>query len=174
MSTTTELPTGVWQIDPAATTVTITVKKLGGLITVPATLDVTAGVVRIDEQHKVTDVTVTVDAGSYRSKNDKRNEHVVSKDFLDSENHPTITFEANSITVRNGGHHTTGTVTVKGRSTPIEVAISAVNVDGESGSFTATATTDRTALGVDKMPGFIVGQELTLEVAATAHRSAQA
>lgn len=172
MSTTTQLPTGTWQIDPAATTVTVTVKKFGGLITVPADLDVTAGVVSIDEQHRVTDVAVSVDAASYRSKNNKRNEHIISKDFLDSDRHPTITFETSSVAEQANGYRSTGTVTVKGNRTPIEVTVDSVEVGADSGSFAATATVDRLALGVDKMPAFVIGRELAIEVNATVRPSA--
>jgi polyisoprenoid-binding protein YceI len=171
MSTVTELPTGTWQIDPAATTVTVTVKKFGGLMTVPATLEVTAGTISVDEQHRVVDVAVSTDAASYRSKNSKRNEHVISKDFLDSDRYPTITFETDSVAERGDGYQTTGTVTVKGNRTPVEVTIDSVAVGVDTATFTATTTVDRLALGVDKMPAFVIGKDLVIEVAATAQRS---
>ena len=86
--TITQLPSGTWQLDTSATTVTVSVKKLG-FFAVPATLDVSSGSIEIDDDHQVTNVDIVVDASSYASKNAKRNEHVLGPDFLDTKNHPT-------------------------------------------------------------------------------------
>ncbi|MFK8023045.1 MAG: YceI family protein [Ilumatobacter sp.] len=161
-----QLPAGTWQIDAAATTVTITVKKLG-FLTVPATLDVVSGSIEIGDDHEVSAVEIAVDAASYASTNDKRNEHVVGSDFLDASEHPTITFQAGAVTATSAGYASKGTVTIKGKSSPIDVTISDVVANDTSGSFSATATVDRKALGIDKMPGFIIGTNLQLAVAAS-------
>lgn len=165
--TTTQLPTGTWQLDPSATTVTVSVKKLG-FINVPATLAVTSSSIEIDDDHQVANVDIVVDAASYASKNAKRNEHVLGPDFLDVENHPTIAFSTGRVAPGSAGYTSNGTVTVKGQSSPIDVTISDVEVSGTNGSFAATATVDRNALGVDKMPGLIVGRNLQLTVDAKA------
>lgn len=170
MTTTTTLPTGTWQLDTSATTVTVTAKKLK-VITVPAALTVTGGTIEIDDDHQVVDVRIEADAASYASKNPKRNAHVVSEDFLDAASHPTISFNAGSLTSTADGYRANGTVTVKGTTSPIEVAVSDVAVDDTSGSFTATATIDRTVIGVDKMPSFVIDRDLQLTVAATATRT---
>jgi len=166
-TTTTQLPTGTWQLDTSTTTVTLSVKKLG-FITVPATLDVMSGSIEIDDDHQVKNVDIVVDASSYASKNAKRNEHVLGPDFLDAANHPTISFRTGQVKSASAGYTSNGTVTVKGQSSPIDVSISDVEVSGTNGSFAATATVDRNALGVDKMPGLIVGRNLQLMVQAQA------
>ena len=45
-TTTTQLPTGTWTLDPTATTITVSAKKLG-LFTIPATLTVVSGTIEI-------------------------------------------------------------------------------------------------------------------------------
>jgi polyisoprenoid-binding protein YceI len=60
---------------------------------------------------------------------------------------------------------------VKGNRTPVEVTIDSVAVGADTATFTATTTVDRLALGVDKMPAFVIGKDLVIEVAATAQRS---
>ncbi len=170
MTTTTTLPTGTWQLDPAATTVTVSATKLG-LFTIPATLTVTSGTIEIGDGQQVDNVEIVVDAGSYASKNNKRNEHVVNADFLDADTHPSITFRSDSVVATGDGYLANGTVTVKGRTTPLEVAITGVDAGQSDGTFTATATIDRTAIGVDKMPSFVIGRELDLVVTAKATRS---
>lgn len=170
MSVTTVLPTGTWKVDTATTTVTVTVKKLG-LFDIPAALTVSSGVIEINEQNEITNVEVNVDAASYKSKNTKRNEHVISGDFLDAETHPTITFRTGSVLASGGGHRATGTVTVKGRTTPLDVTVGSVDVGADAGSFTATATVDRNSIGVDKMPSFVIGSDLHVAVSASVVRS---
>lgn len=167
MNPTTQLPTGTWQLDASSTTVTVSVKKLG-LFTVPATLDVVSGSIDIDDDHNVTNVEIVVDTSSYASKNAKRNEHVVGSDFLDAAEHPTIEFRTSRVTSSDAGYTSNGTVTVKGQSSPIDVAISDVQINGATGSFTASAAIDRKAIGVDKMPGLIIGRNLQLSVDANA------
>jgi polyisoprenoid-binding protein YceI len=170
MTTSTQLPTGTWQIDPSATTVTVSAQHLG-FSTVPATLPVSSGTVDVDGEHRVVATDVQVDAASYTSKNAKRNEHIRSKDFLDAETHPTITFHAAGVTPTGNGYTARGTVTVKGTTTPIDVAITSVDVSGDRATFTASPTIERNTLGVDKMPRFVVGNALTLNVAATVRRA---
>jgi polyisoprenoid-binding protein YceI len=169
MAAPTELPAGTWQLDPSTSTVTVTVKKMG-LFTVPATLVVTSGTVEIDDSHQVTNVEIVADAASYASKNAKRNEHVLGADFLDVENHPTITFRSGRVESGSAGYISQGTVAIKGQSSPIDVTITNVDVDGANGSFAATATVDRMALGVDKLPTLIVGRSLQLNVSANAQK----
>ncbi len=161
------LPPGTWQIDPAATTITVSAKHLF-VTTVPATLNVTSGVIQIDDSGKVVNVEVVSDAGSYASKNAKRNEHVVGPDFLDGANHPTITFRTGAAARAAGGYRADGRVTIKGQVAPISVAITDVETSATTSSFNATATVDRRALGVDKLPSLVIGNELHLSVSATA------
>ena len=166
---TTQLPAGIWQLYTGATTVNVSVKMLG-VFTVPATLAVTSGTIEIDANHEVTRVDVTVAAASYSSKNAKRNKHVVSRDFLDTDNHAAISFRAEHVSSNDATHTAAGVVTIKGQSSPVDVAIAGVDVTGDTGSFTATATVDRKAIGVGKLPAFVVGQNLQLKVAAIARR----
>lgn len=157
----TVLPTASWQLDTAATTVTISVTKMG-FFNIPATLTVLSGTIEIDENNNVSSVEVVVDAASYASKNKKRNEHVASGDFLDAAQHPTISFRTEDVHPTSGGYRSTGTVTVKGKTSPLAVDIGNVSVSDSSGSFTGTATVDRKAIGVDKLPTFVISQDLAL------------
>jgi len=176
MTTTTTLPTGTWILDQT-TTITVTATKLG-VMKVPATIAMTSGSIEIDDQHRVTSVSVTGDATSYTSTNAKRNDHVRSADFLDTDAHPTIGFEASSIRPSGSGYTADGTVTVRGNTAPLTVSISDVVVadsaemaegaGGSTASFTAAATVDRSTIGVDKLPSFVIGRDLDLVVNATA------
>ncbi len=164
-------PTGTWVVDTSATTVTVTVRKMG-FLTVPANLTVTSGTIEVGENGQIVKVDVAVDASSYKSKNAKRNEHVTGSDFLDADQHPVITFRAGAVTATADGHRASGTVTIKGQTSPVDVAVSDVEFTDANGSFTAAATVDRKTAGVDKLPAFIIGRTLDLMVTATVERSA--
>lgn len=166
MKTTTDLPTGTWTLDQT-TTITVTATKMG-LFSIPATLRLTSGTVEIDDDHRVVGIEVVADTASYASKNAKRNEHVIGGDFLDTGSHPTITFVASSVSPTADGYRADGTVTVKGTAAAMAVTIADVTVEGTAASFTATATVDRTAVGVSKMPTFVIGRDLTISVSARA------
>ena len=169
--TTAALPTGTWQLDTAATSVTVAVRKLG-LFTIPADLAVTSGTIEIDGNHELVNVEIVADAASYTSKNAKRNEHVFSEDFLDASNHPTISFRTGAVAQSGSDYQASGTVTLKGQTSPIDVTIADVQLADDSGSFTASATIDRRAIGVDKFPTFFVGRDLELTVSAKASKTA--
>ncbi len=169
MSNTTALPTGIWHLEPS-TTITTTVKKMG-VITVPATLDLVSSTIEINADHEIVSVDVVADASSYASKNAKRNEHVVGEDFLDAAVHPTISFRADTVTADGSNYRAKGSVTVKGRTSPVDVTIADVNFTDTTGSFTASATIDRKTIGVDRMPTFIIGRELALSVTAKAAKT---
>ena len=164
--TTAELPTGTWQLDPEQTSVTVTAKKLG-LISVPGTLSLASGRIEVSADHQVTSVEVQIDAASYESANEKRNEHVRSADFLDASAHPTLEFRADAVAPTEGGYVTDGSATVKGRTTPVSLRISDVTVDGATATFEASTTISRKAVGVDKLPAVIISTDI--DVSVTGH-----
>ncbi len=161
-NTSAALPDGTWNLDPSATTVTVSTKMMS-LITVPATLAISSGSISITDG-QIANVEVTADAGSYTSAQKKRNDHISSADFLDAAQHPTITFSASGGTTSQ----VSGQVTVKGKSTPLTFNVSSHNVEGDRATFSATTTADRMDLGITKMPGFIIGTQLDITVAAEA------
>ncbi len=167
-----ELPVGVWTLDEAQTTVTVSVKKMG-LFTVPATLTVSSSRIEVDENHQITEVEIVVDAASYTSGNKQRNKHVSSADFLDSEAHPTIMYHATTVSLAEGGHLAEGAITVKGHTSPMLIKITNLNLDdsNRTATFAASGDLDRNSIGVDKMPSFIIGANLELTISATATKT---
>ena len=161
------LPTGTWRIDPTGTSGTVHAKKLG-LFTIPAALDVTDGQIEIDTDGSVTSAAVTIDAGSYASKNDKRNEHIHSADFLDVDDHPILDFSSDAIEKLGDHHRAPGRVTVQGVDHPVEVTIDDLAIEGDRATFTARATLDRFAIGISALRP-VIGRDLRLvfHVAAT-------
>ncbi|MSO87603.1 MAG: YceI family protein [Acidimicrobiia bacterium] len=164
------LRTGTWHIDPAKTTVTVAVKKLG-MFTVTAGLNVTAGTISLGNDDNTVEVDVTVDAASYASPMAKRNEHVRGAHFLDTEHNPTIRFTGGTLASDAAGNYrVAGDVTIKGRKSPVEFRVTDIDASTDVASFKATASVDRKSVGIDKMPSFIIGKTLNLTVTAYMNR----
>ena len=156
------LPDGIWNLNPDATTLTVTTMKMK-VITVPATLTVTSGTITVGNGN-VTEVQIAADASSYKSSQKLRDKEVLGGGFLDAGQYPTITFAA----ANGSAEQVAGEVTVKDKTAPLTFTISALNIDGDTATFTATAKVDRIALGVTRMPAFVIANELDIVVQATA------
>jgi polyisoprenoid-binding protein YceI len=63
--------------------------------------------------------TLTVAAASVDTKNTKRDTHLRSADFFESDNHPDITFTADRVQVSGASVTVTGALTVHGRTRPL-------------------------------------------------------
>jgi polyisoprenoid-binding protein YceI len=89
--------TTTWQIDPAHTTVEFAVKHMM-FTTVRGRFKDVKGTIEADEQNpdrstvNVEIATASIDTGSA-----DRDTHLRSADFLDVENHPTITFRSKRV-----------------------------------------------------------------------------
>ena len=66
-------------------------------------------------------VEVTIAVESIDTKNEKRDDHLRSADFFDSENHPSITFKSKKIVKKGDGYVAAGTLTMRGVSKEIEL-----------------------------------------------------
>ncbi len=162
----TTFPNGTWALDPSATTLEVTVKKLG-FITVVGTLEIESGSIEIVDG-AVASVGVAAKSDSYSTGNPKRDEHVRSADFLDAGAHPAIEFSASGAEAKGASYRLAGTTKVKGASAPLSLDVSGLSVDGEQATFKAAGSVDRTAIGVDKLPGFVINNNLELSISATA------
>ena len=162
-----QLPTGTWRLDPERTAITATVKKLG-FYGVAATMTLTEGTIEIDDDQRVTS-GVTIDASSYTSKSSMRDRHVRGAKFLDADTHPEINFETDVVEAGADGWTATGTIALKGSTSPMEFEVRHVNVDGPTARFRAHAEIDRRAVGVDATPAFVVANTISVDIDAVAH-----
>jgi polyisoprenoid-binding protein YceI len=86
-----------WNIDPAHTSAQFAVRHLM-VSTVRGTFGKVSGTATIDEQDITrSSVEATIDAASIDTRNEKRDQHLRSPDFLDTAKHPTITFKSKKV-----------------------------------------------------------------------------
>src|SRR5699024_10473526 len=110
-------PAGRYEIDPAASRLTFTTRHMFGMLPVSGSFAITGGTVEVAEPLTDSSVRAEVDAASFDTGNAKRDAHVRSSDYLDTERHPTMTF----VSERVEGDALVGSLTAHGVTRPVEL-----------------------------------------------------
>ncbi len=124
-------------------------------------------------------VDVSIDAASIETKEDKRDAHLRSPDFLDVDKYPQISFRSTSIEKTGDGElRATGELTIHGVTRPIELDVEYAGAvkdpwGGDRAGFSARATLKRKDFGLEwnqalETGGVVVGDkvEINLEIEA--------
>jgi len=123
--------------------------------------------------------TLTIKAESIDTRNEQRDAHLRSNDFLDIPNHPSITFTSTGVEPLGGdSYRVTGDLTIRGVTKPVsidfEFAGSAVDPFGNVRvGFEGSTTINRKDWGVNwnaalEAGGFLVSENVTLEFEVSA------
>jgi polyisoprenoid-binding protein YceI len=146
---------GVWRFDPAYTTVEFVVRNLW--YDVKVCFKVIEGAIELDESDvSRSSVTATIKANSINTGNNKRDAHLLLRDFFDVENFPDIQFQ--STTVRRGKDRDSlevdGKLTIKNKTIPVALAVNEMDRSrspkGEDFIYySATTELDRFDLGIN-------------------------
>jgi len=122
---------GEWILDPSPSSIRLKARNLLGLVPVRGVFREVSGSGMVSPDGEVSG-TVTVAAGSIDTKNGRRDTHLRSADFFDSDDQPDITFTADGIRPSGQGVAVTGALTVRGRTRPLSFdAVASVRDDGE-------------------------------------------
>lgn len=151
MSTTTKEQTrSTWNIDPVHTQVEVAVKHMM-ITTVRGRFPDVRGTITVDEEDpESSGVEVTIDAAGIDTRNEDRDAHLRSEDFLDVEEHPEITFRSTRI---EGAHDKPGE--------PFRV-VGDLTIRGETREVVLDATYEGT--GEDPWGGTRVGFSASTEI----------
>jgi polyisoprenoid-binding protein YceI len=125
--------TGNWTLDPSRSTVSLKSVSMLGLARVNGVFRQVTGQGAISPDGEVNG-SLTVAAASIDTKQGKRDKHLRSADFFDSDNYPDITFTVRSVQPSGEGENVTvtGDLTVRGRTRPLSFAATvAIREDGE-------------------------------------------
>lgn len=169
-----------WQFDPAHTSVEASAKHMM-FTTVRVDFPGTTGEIDLDpDRPESAHVRLTVPVASLHSNDPKRDAHLRSADFFDTERHPDATFESTG--VERAGKDTftvKGDLTIRGTTKPVKLDVSLLGiVDDPMGKsrkrafIDARTRIDRRDWGlVWNMPvpqGVLVSHEIALEVSGQA------
>lgn len=167
-----DLPTpGSYSIDPTHTHVGFAVKHFG-LSKVRGEFEKFDGTITIAEPLTDSHVEVTIDASSFDSRDDGRDAHIRSADFLDVEQHPTLEFRSTGVRPDGDDWVVTGDLTIHGvtRSVELETELDGV-IDDPYGqeriAFSAETEIDRTDFGLTwnqalETGGLVVGKKVKI------------
>ena len=121
--------TGEWVLDPRNSSIRLKSKSMG--LPVKGIFREVSGSGTVFPDGKASG-TFLVAAASIDTQNTKRDTHLRSADFLDSDNHPDISFTADDIRPSGRGVAVTGALTIRGRTRPLSFdAAASVPGDGE-------------------------------------------
>lgn len=170
---------GTYSIDLSHTHAGFAVKHFG-LSKVKGEFTDVEGTVVIDEDPTASSVTATIKTASFNSRDEGRDAHVRSADFLDVEQFPTMTFASTGVKSDGDDWVLFGDLTIKGVTRqvqfPVEFEGGLVDPYGLNRiAFSAETEIDRTDFGLDfnavvDSGGLVVGKKVkvTLEVEAVA------
>jgi len=165
-----------WDIDASHSSANFKVRHLM-VSHVRGELGPVAGVVWIDDQDVTrSSIDVSIDARKIATRDEKRDEHLRSADFLDVANHPTVTFKSTSVE-RSGANdlRVTGDLTIRGTTRPVTLNVESLApaVTDPWGNTkrgaTAHAKIHRKEWGLQwnvglEAGGVLVGEEVAIEI----------
>ena len=181
MSTVTETDTiapelvGTWDIDPAHTSVEA-VARYAMLTSVRGKFGTVSGSITVGETLADSHAEVEIDAASIDTRNETRDNHLRSEDFLHVDQHPTITFR--STRVEKGGDESKfivwGDLTIRGVTKEVELDTQFEGIGPDPWGNTraavvATTSINRHDFGVNwnaaiEAGGVLVGEKLKIEL----------
>ncbi|RZS34383.1 polyisoprenoid-binding protein YceI [Herbihabitans rhizosphaerae] len=151
MTTTIEIPgyiTGTWDIDPTHSDVSFTVRHLG-VSKVRGHFATFSGTIVTAENPLDSSVTATIEPASVDTRNEQRDGHLRSEDFLDVENHKELTFHSTGVRADGEAFKVDGELSLRG-------VTKTVTLDLELNGFA-----DHPALEGAKVAGFSAATEIS-------------
>jgi polyisoprenoid-binding protein YceI len=138
--------TGAWVLDPGASSVRLT-SKVMGLIPVTGRFGQVTGGGTVGPDGQVHG-TLVLTAASLDTRNQRRDTHLRSADFFDSDRYRDITFTADGITLQEPGAVLTGALTVRGQTRPLSLPAAVSVHDGREIGLDASVRINRADFGI--------------------------
>lgn len=164
-----------WQIDNAHSHISFRVRHMM-ISRVRGEFTEFDGTIDFDENNpEQTDVEVSIDAASIDTREEDRDEHLRSEDFLHVEKYPTIDFRSKHVNlIDEENAKLVGDLTIRGETNEVELDVSYQGMAQSpwgtmSAGFAATTTINRKEWGLTwnqalETGGFLVGDELTVDI----------
>ncbi len=174
---------GVWHIDPAHSRVGFAVRHLGLSKVRGEFKDFNAEIV-VGERPEDSRVSAEVDASSIDTREEQRDGHLRSADFLDVENYPTMTFESTQVRHSGGDDwEIDGNLTIRGTTRPITLNVTFEGAapdptqgGAEKAVISGSTRVNREDFGLTwnmalETGGWLVGKDVDVDIEVEALRS---
>lgn len=161
-----------WEVDPVHSSALFRIKHMGASWTWGRFNSVT-GSFSIDvAEPKQSSITISIDAASVDTGNAKRDTHLRSADFLNTEQFGELTFKSTSIAAKGTGFTATGELTIHGRTKTVAFDFAKVGEGEMQGTklvgYEGTLDIKRSDFGMANMVG-PVGDDVHLVFAVEGH-----
>lgn len=164
---------GTWALDPSHSEVSFTVRHLM-VSKVRGTFTGFSGTITVGQDLTASSVTASVDLATINTRDDRRDAHLRSADFFETDKHPTMTYKSTAVRAEGDGFVVDGDLTLHGvtRSVPLTLEFNGVGRDpwgGTRAGFSAEGEINRRDFGIDiTMPldggGVVVGDKVTVHL----------
>ena len=139
---------GLWTLDPTATTITFKTRAMWGLAKVKGTFKAVGGTAQVADTGQA-EGELTIDASSVDTGNSKRDNHLRSADFFESDKHPVFVFSIHDIKAEGDTRITLlGTFAVRGHSRPLDISASVFPIGADTIELHSEFQIDRSDWGV--------------------------
>ncbi|GIH13252.1 YceI family protein [Rugosimonospora africana] len=171
---------GTYTLDPAHKRVGFVARHLM-VSKVRGGFDEATATITVAENPLESSVTATIQAASITTRQEQRDGHLRSGDFLEAEKYPTLEYRSTGVKSFNGNEFTvTGELTIKDVTVPVDLN---VELEGVTTSpygkivfgFSATAEIDREAFGLTynmalETGGVMISKNIKIEIEGEAVR----
>jgi polyisoprenoid-binding protein YceI len=140
--------TGRWQLDPQRSSVEFRARHFWGLATVKGRFDDYEGRLDLGADPAI---ELTIDAASVNTGQRKRDKHLRSPDFFDTDTHPTVRFVSDSAVLQGDMLRVRGRLLARDRSIALELDARIHEADGEL-EIEATTIAPHRELGLSWSP----------------------
>jgi len=165
--------TGVWNLDPDRSTVGFGIKNFWGLVNVKGRFTDVSAEGQITGKGAIFG-RLDIQAASLRTGIGKRDEHLRSADFFDTEHYPLITVEVTGIEPSAGdAANLQATVSIKGVTAPVPLPVQISTLDDGAVRVRANTQIDRAQFGVDANPLGMIAKTATIAADAYFVRTPQ-
>lgn len=174
-----------WDFDPVHSSVNFTVRHLM-VSKVRGRFAAWKGSLEFDPENPASArVNVTIDAASIDTRDDKRDGHLRSGDFLDAEHYPNLEFSSTSVEkVGKGQLRVKGELEIRGTKRPIELDVEYAGTakdpwGGERAGFSAHTSLNRKDFGLTwnqslETGGVLVGDKVSVDLEIEAVKATKA
>jgi polyisoprenoid-binding protein YceI len=161
---------GRWVLDPAHSSVRFRSKTFWGLLTVKGTFGAVSGEGEVAADGSAHG-TLTIETASVDTKSAKRDTHLRSADFLDSDQHATLVFTATSVTpAADGNVDVSGDLAVRGTSRPLTFPARVTSTSPQEATLEAEVAIDRADFGITwNQLGMLTGHDTVTVTARYRH-----
>jgi polyisoprenoid-binding protein YceI len=173
MASMTDLAPGVWNVDPAHSNLSFTVKHLM-ISKVRGSFSVFSGTVTVPDDRLASTVEVSIDPSSINTGDEGRDGHLQTNDFFAVEEFPTWSFVSTGITAKGSDYVLTGDLSMRGVTKPVELSVEFEGVGTDpwgstKAGFTAEGEINRKDWGIEynaalETGGVLIGEKVKLQL----------